>query len=150
MKLYEASTIKSWKIFNADYRNERSIKRIIYDLIGVGKKMNMILPNDSNIINVDIRNTNNIYNTIEREVRESNPDFIIFFIPNEDMELYTHIKLSCDVKNGVLSQVLIPSKALKGGIQYLANIIIKLNLKCGGINYIPKSPGTLKNPIVYI
>lgn len=150
MKLYEAATIGSWKIFNGDFRNSRNIKRIICDLIDVGKKMNMILPSDSNVINVDIRDINNIYENIEREVRNNNPDFLIFFIPNEDMELYKHIKLSCDVKNGVLSQVLIPSKALKGGIQYLANIIIKINLKCGGTNYIAKSPGILKNPIVYI
>lgn len=120
------------------------------DLINVGRKMNLFLPNDTKVIDVDIRDLNNISRCIDKEVKREIPDFIIVFIPNEDMELYKIIKMNCDVKNGILSQVLIPSKAMKGKIQYLANIMIKINLKCGGINYITKSPGSIKNPIVYM
>ncbi|KAI1742458.1 ribonuclease H-like domain-containing protein [Xylaria scruposa] len=63
-------------------------------------------------------------------------------LPAAQMPLYNRLKRLADQKYGIHTICSVGSKIMKNGQdQYLRNVALKVNLKCGGFNHNIKSPG---------
>lgn len=57
---------------------------------------------------------------------------MIFVVPDKDSNRYLRIKKSCDIRYGVVSQVVQSAHVLKNQAQYCSNVSMKVNAKLGG------------------
>lgn len=60
--------------------------------------------------------------------------FVLFIFPESDIPLWQKINDKADLKYGVLTGKVVGHKFAKNQPQYFANLQLKYNLKCGGIN----------------
>ena len=67
---------------------------------------------------------------------KARPDILLFFLSQQTcIPAYKAIKNVCEVQLGIPSQVMLVEKAFgKGGLQYQANVGMKVNVKLGGVN----------------
>jgi eukaryotic translation initiation factor 2C len=71
---------------------------------------------------------------------KSPPKAIVIFLPEKPSPFYGVVKRFGDVDKGVVSQVMITTKARKGNERYYHNVSLKLNVKLGGINSVLDQP----------
>jgi eukaryotic translation initiation factor 2C len=71
-----------------------------------------------------------------KSVLESDrPQFLLIILPERQTELYSNIKLVCDVRLGIRNGCVVANKFFKpDNHQYFANVALKINLKLGGRN----------------
>ncbi|RMZ87687.1 hypothetical protein DV736_g5076, partial [Chaetothyriales sp. CBS 134916] len=60
------------------------------------------------------------------------PQLLIFLVQDKQSQHYLRIKKSCDVRYGVVSQVMQLAQVQKGNPQYYSNVLMKVNAKLGG------------------
>lgn len=61
---------------------------------------------------------------------------LVIFSARADSSLYGRVKVLGDCEYGIHTSCMVGTKMTKGGSSYAANIVLKLNLKAGGINQI--------------
>ncbi|KAK0224342.1 argonaute-like protein, partial [Armillaria fumosa] len=71
------------------------------------------------------------------DVAIDKPDLIVAILPMNQNYVYNKIKHFGDCLAGIPTQCMISSKCLSAKAQYFANVILKVNVKLGGINLIP-------------
>lgn len=75
---------------------------------------------------------------IERAIDQlmaKKPVLLFVVLRGRDTKIYNHVKLTCDVRKGVLNVCVIANKFIKErNDQYFANVGLKINLKLGGRN----------------
>ncbi|GIC93068.1 argonaute/piwi family protein [Aspergillus udagawae] len=78
------------------------------------------------------------------QARQNEPKsfFMLVSLPEPDETLYSLIKYLCDVQYGIPNICVVGEKLIRANDQFLANLALKVNLKLGGCNHIPKSLGT--------
>ncbi|KZT55686.1 Piwi-domain-containing protein [Calocera cornea HHB12733] len=68
----------------------------------------------------------------------SKPHILVVVLPHGmNNELYQTVKYLGDIRWGIPTQCMQAAKAIKGNAQYFANIMLKANVKMGGVNVIP-------------
>lgn len=63
---------------------------------------------------------------------QKDPQLLLIIVPDKNSFTYTRIKKSCDCRWGVPSQVLQAGHVAKGNLQYISNVLMKVNTKLGG------------------
>ncbi|KIK66591.1 hypothetical protein GYMLUDRAFT_69767 [Collybiopsis luxurians FD-317 M1] len=66
------------------------------------------------------------------------PSLIVVVLPEGGNDIYTAVKHFGDITMGVATQCLKSSKCFRAKPQYYANVLLKINVKLGGINAIPE------------
>ncbi|PUU78785.1 Piwi domain-domain-containing protein [Tuber borchii] len=76
------------------------------------------------------------------------PNLLIFILPNAAVKSYCTLKKICDTTFGIASQCMVLEKCfnLKGQLQYLGNIALKVNVKLGRSNTVIEDPFLIKQP----
>ncbi|KJA19691.1 hypothetical protein HYPSUDRAFT_143440 [Hypholoma sublateritium FD-334 SS-4] len=104
-----------------------------------------------NIVNVEpvTRYITNPQGVIETQLRQlgvdcikkykTPPHLLLVVLPEGANEIYTAVKHCGDVTMGVATQCLIARKCTRAKDQYWANVMLKVNVKLGGINSISES-----------
>lgn len=91
---------------------------------------------------VDGRRDGSIEQAIKEVYREVEADYgappqlLMFVVPRQDSKTYGEIKRVCDTVVDVPSQVLLSKHIKKKNGQYCGNVMLKINVKLGGINSI--------------
>ncbi|KAJ3712807.1 Piwi domain-containing protein [Lentinula raphanica] len=87
-----------------------------------------------------------LYSLIKRETQTPQGLLVLAFLPENAAELYVNVKRVGDTKLGVPTQCIRWSQKLvqtvrnnRGLDQYLNNLALKINGRCGGINHVPAS-----------
>ncbi|RXW23179.1 hypothetical protein EST38_g2678 [Candolleomyces aberdarensis] len=65
------------------------------------------------------------------------PTLFVVVLPDQGDEIYTAVKHFGDIIQGVATQCLKSFKCSRANAQYWANVLLKVNVKLGGINAIP-------------
>ncbi|KAF4619813.1 hypothetical protein D9613_005017 [Agrocybe pediades] len=65
------------------------------------------------------------------------PQLLVAILPEGGNDIYTEVKFWGDVQKGVATQCMKSSKCRRAKPQYFANVILKINVKLGGINTVP-------------
>lgn len=75
---------------------------------------------------------------MHKSARGNMPNLIIVVLPDTvGRDIYLRVKKAGDINIGVATQCLRASKCRKGNSQYFNSACLKINVKLGGINYIP-------------
>ncbi|PPQ94823.1 hypothetical protein CVT25_007460 [Psilocybe cyanescens] len=74
------------------------------------------------------------------------PSLVVVVLPEGGNEIYTRVKYFGDVKAGVATQCLKSSKCRRAKLQYWANVMLKVNVKLGGINNVLTDNTLLNDP----
>ncbi|KAI5005322.1 hypothetical protein ZWY2020_032565 [Hordeum vulgare] len=61
-------------------------------------------------------------------------DLVLAILPDKNGSLYGDIKRICETDIGLMSQCCLHKNVLKSNTQFLANVALKINAKCGGRN----------------
>ncbi|KAH7102563.1 eukaryotic translation initiation factor 2C [Auriculariales sp. MPI-PUGE-AT-0066] len=85
-----------------------------------------------------------------KQVTGNLPTLIVSVLPNGATDIYYAIKHFGDIMTGVATQCLLSKKCGGAKPAYWANVLLKVNVKLGGINVIPDAPSVpfLSNPAV--
>ncbi|KAJ7445738.1 hypothetical protein B0H11DRAFT_398467 [Mycena galericulata] len=80
---------------------------------------------------------------LKEACREWQPDLILVMLNETDPDLYTMVKRFGDIKTGVRTQCIRWTKKLATAPsnqqnQYINNLLLKVNAKLGGINFVPE------------
>lgn len=71
------------------------------------------------------------------DAAKDKPDLIVAIVPMHENDIYNKIKHFGDCLAGIPTQCMISNKCYHAKDQYFANVILKVNVKLGGINLIP-------------
>ncbi|KAG8937957.1 hypothetical protein FRC00_008303 [Tulasnella sp. 408] len=75
---------------------------------------------------------------MHKSAKGNMPNLIIVVLPDvEGRDIYLRIKNAGDIKIGVATQCLRALPCSRGSDHYFSNVCLKINVKLGGINYIP-------------
>ncbi|KAI9738223.1 MAG: hypothetical protein M1834_008721 [Cirrosporium novae-zelandiae] len=72
------------------------------------------------------------------------PKLLVFILVNRDGFHYQRIKKSCDCRYGVVSQCMQSANVRKGSLQYISNVLMKVNAKLRGFTNTAKAKNTYK------
>ncbi|TIB03328.1 hypothetical protein E3P96_01913 [Wallemia ichthyophaga] len=138
MRFYAPAKIKSWMLIcfgrQEDYRWLGGFLRGLRDMCS---KRGMSVPYEPEV--VFLRSENARFDEIMADLRhfwDRNPrmDFVLSTCKFEKSNAYRAIKHFCDITVGVPSQFLLSKKASSAKPTYISNLVLKINVKAGGIN----------------
>ncbi|KAK6329723.1 hypothetical protein TWF696_003589 [Orbilia brochopaga] len=82
---------------------------------------------------------------------DSKPSLMLCILPDELKSTFNQIKYYADVKAGITTVVMLFSKVSRGiergNKQYWANLLMKINMRLGGINHTLKNPNEALKPL---
>lgn len=156
-KLYQpCAPIKQW--FVVSYESERkfpprAVQQVIRGLVQEASNLGMTFVNQDPPIRYE-NGHGNIAGQLDRIGRDIfnktkiAPQLIVVILPEGGDEIYTAVKNFGDMVRGVATQCMLHSKCAGARAQYWANVLLKVNVKLGGINSIvdPGMPGSLADP----
>lgn len=90
----------------------------------------------------DSANQKNNVNYLERIFKKSfsNCRIIFVVVPRKNCVIYSHVKQSAEIKVGLLTQCVIAANVERVQTATIQNILLKVNSKLGGKNYIVTPP----------
>lgn len=148
---FKGATLNTCAVLALD-RPKFMDKRVITDFMQVMSKCSQEVglnfkqnPNDI-VINYeeDFRRIPDALMDVAREAKKVNgklPDIIFVIMPRQDSTNYGAVKKTCETHIDILSQCMLGKHVQKKSPMYVKNILLKVNVKLGGINNtISKSP----------
>eukprot|EP00475_Leptophrys_vorax_P035432 TRINITY_DN583_c0_g1_i1.p1 TRINITY_DN583_c0_g1~~TRINITY_DN583_c0_g1_i1.p1 ORF type:complete len:846 (-),score=236.40 TRINITY_DN583_c0_g1_i1:77-2614(-) len=151
-KFFKGCVIKSWGVlcFERDrFMPDRELAGIMGSLVEQGTRQGLTFPEKRVPITYGgYRNDREIHESIDeivglaqRTFKEA-PQLLIVVLPaNAGSQLYGEIKRYCETEVDVVTQCVVAKKISnrKGQGAYISNVLLKINVKVGGINWvIPK------------
>ncbi|KZO92299.1 Piwi-domain-containing protein [Calocera viscosa TUFC12733] len=143
-----ASVENNWWVWNLDQRAR--MDTVVEGLVsaaretGIGRWDNNPLVRQENVHNRPqgmsvVQKLDELFQKCVSESKLRVKPFILVVVLPHGMnnELYQTVKYLGDIKWSIPTQCMQAAKAIKGNAQYFANIMLKANVKMGGVNVIP-------------
>ncbi|TIA88769.1 hypothetical protein E3P99_02408 [Wallemia hederae] len=135
LEFFAPANIKNWTLLAFGRPDDyKWLSKFLKDLAAMCKKRGMRVPHDPEIRY--IRNENADVDKIRDELKrlKLKTDFILATCKFEKSNAYRAIKQFCDIDLGVPSQFFVAKKASTAKPTYISNLVLKVNVKAGGIN----------------
>ncbi|TBU42174.1 argonaute-like protein [Dichomitus squalens] len=157
-KLYRPAAINRWVIviYEREQRfNRAAAQELARNFLGAFEAVGVnVTENDPVIIHDQPQR---IYDSLQASGRRCiekhngkgpGPDLIVVVIPESSADVYQAVKHFGDVQRGVATQCLKSYKCKGANRQYFSNVVLKINVKLGGVNVIPdpRSVSALTDP----
>ncbi|RWS13137.1 translation initiation factor 2C-like protein, partial [Dinothrombium tinctorium] len=133
LKLFRGASLTTWAAINftRDTKFNEFLKRLVDMAITMGLQATMPIQTFT------LRNGNEVPNALKTIEK---PTFI-FWLQFPDDRLYAKMKQFCGQQNGIPTQCLLfPTYKRATSPQILANLILKINTKLGGVNQLLSNP----------
>ncbi|KAF9270096.1 argonaute-like protein [Marasmius fiardii PR-910] len=146
-KLYQAVTIKNWYVVIFEIQNrfgEKAVHEMVNGFIegclSVGiqvmnRKPRYEWANGQGNIAQQLKQ---IGARAYHDAKQTAPNLVLVVIPEIGNDIYAAVKHFGDCVQGVATQCVKAMKANRAKPQYWANVMLKVNVKLGGINLIPE------------
>ncbi|OLL23587.1 Protein argonaute [Neolecta irregularis DAH-3] len=144
LRFVKAAQLANWAVivFEREQKiNLRAVQDFITTFVSEGTNygMRFHVP-QPNIEHVNpARNiTDTIRNVISTSLKKFPKlpfSFVLCIYEQRNIDLYKRIKISCDIELGISSQICLRQHVLKSNLQYIGNVMMKVNKKLGGINW---------------
>ena len=73
---------------------------------------------------------------------DEQPQLLVFIVNGKTTDAYNRLKKNCECRFGVVSQVMQAAHVKKMQLQYMGNVLMKVNAKLGGFSFRAIPPGT--------
>lgn len=144
-KFYEASTIVRWAVLI--YDSQRNFPQPAYiglvnGFLKACDDVGMTVENRDPIYKFEDgqglihKHLKNAINECQRQFKQD-PTLIVVVLPNNGGDIYNAVKHFGDITFGIPTQCLKSQSCKKARPQYWNNVLLKVNVKLGGINVIP-------------
>jgi len=148
-KFFQSATIARWVVVVFDDRiSEPACRDAIKGFLEACDSAGVVVQNRDPLIKRQHAQGN-----IEQQLKEAGnecfrklggvPSLMVVILPDGGNNIYTAVKHFGDVTVGVATQCLKASKCNRAKAQYWANVLLKVNVKLGGINVIPDPTASL-------
>jgi eukaryotic translation initiation factor 2C len=145
-KFFKALQLSRWAVLSFErdrFLPEREVQNIVraFDKFGGEVGVN-ITEKQPPILYGDSRSLKNIEDSCKDAFRAAkdaygdNPQLLLIIVPGNDSFLYGEIKRVCDTVIDVPSQCVVGNKVKKCQPQYVKNVMLKINVKLGGTNWV--------------
>ncbi|KAF9464018.1 argonaute-like protein [Collybia nuda] len=155
-RFFQSNPIKNWAIIIYESRGrfgDQEVSDIIQGIQSASKKFGIQITNPTPYVKYEngqgdifkhFRDAGNEIRTTKGEI----PNLMFVVLPEHGGEIYTKVKHFGDIKAGVATQCLKSTKCNRAKEQYWANVLLKVNVKLGGVNVIldPVSFNALSDP----
>lgn len=136
---FKAMPIQDWGVLVLDQQKfmpTQAVGGFIECLHKMALECGMTMPNVRPPLKYcDTRNFSGIEASIKELCQEiRTPRLIVVILPSQDTMLYGEVKRVCDTVVDVPSQCLLSNQVKKKQLQYCKNVLLKINVKLGGIN----------------
>ncbi|PPQ91938.1 hypothetical protein CVT25_000981 [Psilocybe cyanescens] len=144
-KFYVPSKITRWVMIIYEGRNRFSDaiqQDVIRSFLQACKSVGVVVENENPMVKYE-HPQGRVHDQLRAAGIECNqkmgglPTLMMVILPEGGNELYTAVKHFGDVAVGVVTQCLKSQKCSRAKQQYWANVLLKVNVKLGGINVIP-------------
>ncbi|KAF8635579.1 hypothetical protein AX15_000229 [Amanita polypyramis BW_CC] len=144
-KFYRPTTIKQWIIVVYENRRrfgDQQAQKLIQDFTNACSTVGITTTDNNPIIKWE-NGQGDIGTQISAAgsecVRKKGgpPTLVVVILPDNGDDIYKAVKHFGDITMGVATQCLKSSKVFRANMQYWANVLLKVNVKLGGINLIP-------------
>jgi len=144
-KFYEASKIVRWVVLIYDsQRNfpQPDYTRLVNGFLSACDDVGMTVENRDPIYKFEDgqgpigKHLKNAVDECQRQFKQR-PTLIVVVLPNNGGEIYNAVKHFGDITFGIPTQCLKSFSCKKAKAQYWNNVMLKVNVKLGGINVIP-------------
>ncbi|EJF60851.1 Piwi-domain-containing protein [Dichomitus squalens LYAD-421 SS1] len=142
-KFYRPATIKRWVVVVYEREqqfNMGTARAMVRNLLDALVAAGMVVNDNDPVIFYD--RPQRIYDTagkrcIEKHGGGAGPNLMVIVLPESSADYYQAIKHFGDIQRGVATQCLKSYKCKGANKQYFSNVVLKINVKLGGINVIP-------------
>ncbi|KZT62426.1 Piwi-domain-containing protein [Calocera cornea HHB12733] len=144
-KFYKAMSIKFWAVIVLDHQAPAPVvKSFISRLVSAMERCGIrVLDQTPTLYPKDARQDitqllDHVKADLMRRFKEP-PSLLVIVTPGE-ADWYTEVKRLGDITLGIPTQHVLSSKALKedrGSAEYCENVALKINVKMGGVNFVP-------------
>ncbi|TFK69591.1 Piwi-domain-containing protein [Pluteus cervinus] len=146
-QLYSPSRIRRWVVVvytPRNWFNDQNVGNLVQGLISNARKLGIIIDETDPLCRWE-NAQGNVQDHLSKLGKASvdknggqGPDLIVAVLPDSgNVDIYTRIKHFGDIRQGVATQCLLVNKAKRANDQYWANVLLKINVKLGGMNVIP-------------
>ncbi|KAG8963838.1 hypothetical protein FRC03_002522 [Tulasnella sp. 419] len=146
-KLYKPATIKGVMVLIYDQRfNDAHAANMMAGLADAARSMGMSgMPNTAPMTRLNPQGNyhQHFVNAATNHKQKIGymPNLVIVVLPDQNTEIYNSVKHIGDIRVGVATQCIQASKCPREPKpQFFANVCLKINVKLGGINVVPKGP----------
>ncbi|TFK69578.1 argonaute-like protein [Pluteus cervinus] len=148
-QFYDPKRINRWVIvvYSPKQRfNDTHVANMVQGLQAAASKVGMVIEEKNPICrwengqaNIGQQLLNAGKACFDKNNKAGGPDLIIAVLPDNVQDFYNAVKHFGDIKQGVATQCLRSSKAFRANEQYWMNVLLKVNVKLGGMNLIPEA-----------
>ncbi|KAF8627134.1 hypothetical protein AX17_006353 [Amanita inopinata Kibby_2008] len=144
-KFYKPVAINQWilMIYERQQRfKPEAVQKMIQDFVSACASVGMAVNEKNPIVKYE-QGQGDIIDQLKRaggecmKTRRSLPNLIVVVLPDNGDDIYRVVKYFGDISVGVATQCLKSGKVFRANLQYWANVLLKVNVKLGGINLIP-------------
>ncbi|PFH53507.1 hypothetical protein AMATHDRAFT_187505 [Amanita thiersii Skay4041] len=144
-RFYQPITIKQWILVCYERQNRFPLDRLqqlVKDFISACKTVGITVVENNPLIKYE-QGQGKIGNQLKnaglecRTTKGVVPNLILIILPENGDDIYRAVKHFGDVTMGVATQCMKSNKLFRANLQYWANVLLKVNVKLGGINLIP-------------
>ncbi|KAI6174054.1 Protein argonaute-2 [Aphelenchoides besseyi] len=128
--LIGTNKLSSWIIVHDRQVDPSQIRSFVRNLISTAGRSEMRLPKPKNYVQTDVRRMESVFENAKKQ----DVQFILYV---DDLRVKSHGKLKLlEAYHKILTQHVV-TKTLIGGPQTVKNVLMKMNVKCFGLNYMP-------------
>lgn len=141
---YRGSEIRSWAVLNYNVRNvnDYQVNDFIKKMVQMSRERGMTFHRPHSVTSSQKPNPEQDIHTLKKTY----PDIqMILIVLGRGDDLYARVKRIGDIEVGVLTQCIQAVNVTQVKIPTLANILLKINAKMGGINNVISKTG---NPVI--
>ncbi|KAK2460730.1 hypothetical protein APHAL10511_007200 [Amanita phalloides] len=144
-KFFKPMTIKQWVVVIYETRrrfSEDQAQKLVKDLVSACASVGMTIVDTNPIVKWESGQ-----GVIGKQIMAAGsecakakggpPNLVVVILPENGDDIYKAVKHFGDVTIGVATQCLKSNKVFRANMQYWANVLLKVNVKLGGINLIP-------------
>ncbi|KAE8723979.1 Protein argonaute 1D [Hibiscus syriacus] len=156
-KMVNGGTVKNWICINFSRQVQSSVaQRFCYELAqmcyisGMAFTPEPVLPSISARPEQVEKVLKTRYHDAMTRIQPQNKelDLLIVILPDNNGSLYGDLKRICETDPGIVSQCCLTKHVFKMSKQYLANVVLKINVKVGGRNTVLVDAISRRIPLV--
>lgn len=134
-RLFKPATLNHWTVLNLSRSSQQEVEGFVMELVQTGLDMGMQISNKEPIVTCAPPNIGGIERLLHKayEMPGGAAQLVLVILPTKDTATYGEVKRVTDCVIGRPSQCIVSRNVGRPNKQYCANVIIKMNVKLGGV-----------------
>ncbi|KAI6175231.1 hypothetical protein M3Y99_01981700 [Aphelenchoides fujianensis] len=135
--LVGSARLKKWIVAHDQAVNRGMVESFVNSMIAKCNRLGMNVPPPQQIVATNLQQLQALFEEHHHRLQ------FLLYVDDQYVQSHKRLKLF-EAYYKILTQQVV-AKNLRGGPQLMSNVVMKLNSKCFGLNYVPQCPASLKD-----